>query len=77
MAFWFQFEKIHSDDEIAKEDKYQYLLQETLKASRARGTVESYPATGDTFKNSHRVFKSTFGLYWSVYIRFVLALMMI
>ncbi len=43
LPFWAQFKKIHNDKEIENEDKYQYLLQATLKGSRTREIVESYP----------------------------------
>ncbi|XP_035214246.1 uncharacterized protein LOC118188022 [Stegodyphus dumicola] len=79
LSFWAQFQKIHNDKEIAKEDKYQYLLQATLKGSRARELVESFRATADSYENVIECLKTRFGrtdMLIEVYIREVFSLMM-
>ncbi|GFT42630.1 uncharacterized protein TNCV_2165321 [Trichonephila clavipes] len=43
--FWSQFEQIHKDEDIAPNDKFQYLIQATVSGPRAREIVESFPPT--------------------------------
>ncbi|GBM93825.1 hypothetical protein AVEN_162243-1 [Araneus ventricosus] len=47
LSFWGLFKKIDEDSDIPNEDKYQYLIQSTLKGSRAREVVESFPPTAE------------------------------
>ncbi|KAJ8952734.1 hypothetical protein NQ317_017003 [Molorchus minor] len=47
LPFWSQFKRIHEDDHIENEDKFQYLIQATFPNSRARQLVESYPPSSE------------------------------
>ena len=61
LGFWDQFKKIHEDEDIASEDKFQYLVQATVKGSRAREIVESFPPTADNYPKAIESLKSRFG----------------
>lgn len=79
LPFWSQFKRIHQDDDIDPEDKFQYLLQATIPKSRARQLVESYPPTADNYPNVIESLKSRFGrddLLVEVYIRELLKLIL-
>ena len=43
LQFWSLFKKIHVDNSICKEDKFQYLLQTMVPGLRAAELVRSYP----------------------------------
>ncbi|GIY52392.1 endonuclease [Caerostris extrusa] len=61
LPFWSQFQYIDKDEEIAPEDKFQYLLQVTIVGSRAREVVESFPPTGPNYIKAVESLKSRFG----------------
>lgn len=61
LAFWSQFSKIHIDDTIADEDKFQYLLQSVVSKSKAARLVESYPPTGENYPKVNIQLKERFG----------------
>ncbi|XP_066907403.1 uncharacterized protein [Halyomorpha halys] len=49
LGFWGQFSRIHEDPQIKPEDKFQYLIQATVKGTRARDIVEGFPATSENY----------------------------
>ncbi|GFX76123.1 uncharacterized protein TNCV_1834981 [Trichonephila clavipes] len=61
LQFWSQFQHIHDDDEIAPENKFQYLVQATVNGSRAREVVESFPATAANYAKAVDSLKARFG----------------
>ncbi|GFT31419.1 putative RNA-directed DNA polymerase from transposon BS [Trichonephila clavipes] len=72
LQFWSQFQYIHDDDEIAPENKFQYLVQATVNGSRAREVVESFPATAANYAKAVDSLKARFGrddLLVEVYVR--------
>ncbi|GFT33239.1 uncharacterized protein TNCV_4767251 [Trichonephila clavipes] len=67
----------HDDDEIAPENKFQYLVQATVNGSRAREVVESFPATAANYAKAVESLKARFGtddLLVEVYVRELLKL---
>lgn len=79
LQFWGQFEKIDKDPDIVPEDKFQYLVQATVKGSRAREVVESFPPTGENYNKAIESLKSRFGrddLLVEVYVRELLSLVL-
>ncbi|GFY33686.1 DUF1758 domain-containing protein [Trichonephila clavipes] len=60
LPFWSQFEQIHKDEDIAPEDKFQYLIQATVSGSRARKIVESFPPTGANYQKAVESLQSRF-----------------
>ncbi|GFW05377.1 uncharacterized protein TNCV_3358961 [Trichonephila clavipes] len=75
LQFWSQH--IHDDDEIAPENKFQYLVQATVNGSRAREVVESFPATAANYAKAVDSLKARFGrddLLVEVYVRELLKL---
>ncbi|GFX84614.1 uncharacterized protein TNCV_724221 [Trichonephila clavipes] len=72
LQFWSHFQHIHDDDEIASENKFQYLVQATVNGSRAREVVESFPATAGNYAKAVESLKARFGrddLLVEVYVR--------
>nr|XP_042910986.1 uncharacterized protein LOC122272054 [Parasteatoda tepidariorum] len=61
LGFWSQFQRIHTDSELAPEDKFQYLLQCVTLGSRAREVIESFPPTAENYKKAIDELKSRFG----------------
>ncbi|GBN27315.1 hypothetical protein AVEN_190516-1 [Araneus ventricosus] len=77
LPFWSQFEHIDKDDDIAPENKFQYLVQATVVGSRAREVVESFPPTGENYAKAVDSLKARFGredLLVEVYVRELLKL---
>ncbi|GFW24344.1 uncharacterized protein TNCV_605911 [Trichonephila clavipes] len=77
LHFWSRFQNIHDDDEIAPENKFQYLVQATVNGSRAREVVESFPATAANYAKAVDSLKTRFGrddLLVEVYARELLKL---
>ncbi|GFT26524.1 integrase catalytic domain-containing protein [Trichonephila clavipes] len=77
LQFWNQFQHIHDDDEIAPENKFQYLVQATVNGSRAREVVESFPTTAANYAKAVDSLKARFGkddLLVEVYVRELLKL---
>nr|XP_042909844.1 uncharacterized protein LOC122271712 [Parasteatoda tepidariorum] len=77
LGFWSQFQRIHTDSELAPEDKYQYLLQCVTHGSRAREVIESFPPTAENYKKAIDALKSRFGrdeLLIEYYVRELLTL---
>ncbi|GFV91142.1 uncharacterized protein TNCV_896631 [Trichonephila clavipes] len=61
LPFWSQFEQIHKDENIAPEDKFQYLVQLTFSGSRAREIVEISPPIGANYQKAIESLQSRFG----------------
>ncbi|GBN63233.1 hypothetical protein AVEN_79661-1 [Araneus ventricosus] len=77
LPFWSQFEHVDKDDDIAPENKFQYLVQATVVGSRAREVVESFPPTGENYAKAVDSLKARFGredLLVKVYVRELLKL---
>ncbi|GBO14559.1 hypothetical protein AVEN_211490-1 [Araneus ventricosus] len=77
LPFWSQFEHTDKDDDIAPENKFQYLVQVTVVGSRAREVVESFPPTGENYAKAVDSLKDRFGredLLVEVYVRELLKL---
>ncbi|XP_076247890.1 uncharacterized protein LOC143187553 [Calliopsis andreniformis] len=79
LQFWSLFKKIHEDSDIAKEDKFQYLVQAMVPDSRAAELVKSYPPTGENYDKVIAGLKNRFGredLQIEVYVRELLQLVL-
>ncbi|GBN53770.1 hypothetical protein AVEN_128855-1 [Araneus ventricosus] len=79
LSFWGLFKKIDEDSDIPNEDKYQYLIQSTLKGSRAREVVESFPPTAENYTQAIERLKARFGredVLVEVYVRELLSLVL-
>ncbi|XP_044740042.1 uncharacterized protein LOC123301370 [Chrysoperla carnea] len=77
LQFCSQFNNIHDDKSITKEDKFQYLTQAMIPNSRAADLVNSYPPTNDNYDKVIDSLKSRFGkdeLLVEVYVRELLTL---
>ncbi|GBL98576.1 hypothetical protein AVEN_19648-1 [Araneus ventricosus] len=61
LPFWGQFKHIDKDDDIAPENKFQYLVQATVVDSIAREVVESFPPTGENYAKAVDSLKARFG----------------
>ena len=61
LPFWSVFQKIHIRAEIAKEDKFQYLLQAMAPSSRAEKLVSSFPPTAENYDKVISCLKDRFG----------------
>ncbi|KAK2575202.1 hypothetical protein KPH14_012610 [Odynerus spinipes] len=73
------FKKIHDDQNIAEEDKLQYLLQATVPGFRAEELVKSYPPTGDNYAKVIASLRNRYGredLQIEVYVRELLQLVL-
>ncbi|GFR15800.1 transposable element Tc1 transposase [Trichonephila clavata] len=76
VSFWGQFCRIHEDESIMEEDKFQNLLSLKPK-TKARNIVESYPPSKDNYPKVIEHLMPRFGrkdLLIEVYIRDLLAL---
>lgn len=79
LAFWSTFKKIHDDATLSKEDKFHYLLQSTVKDSRAFEVVNSFPPTSDNYEKAIQSLQSRFGkkdLLVEFYVRELLKLVL-
>jgi len=79
LSFWAQFNKIHTDENIDDEDKFQYLLQATVTGSRARAVVESFPPTKENYCKVIESLRSRFGreeMLVEVYVRELLTIVL-
>ncbi|GFW16439.1 integrase catalytic domain-containing protein [Trichonephila clavipes] len=77
LQFWSQFQHVYDDDEIALENKFQYLVQATVNVLRAREVVESFPATTAIYAKAVDSLKARFDrddLLVEVYVRELLNL---
>ncbi|XP_067121310.1 uncharacterized protein [Centruroides vittatus] len=79
LSFWGLFKKIHEDPNISDLDKFQYLIQSTLKGSRAREVIESFPVTAEHYSQAIECLNSRFGredVLIEVYVRELLSLVL-
>ena len=79
LQFWSQFKKIHEDETIEKEDKFQYLMQAMVRDSRASELVNSFPSTAANYDKVISGLKNRFGkdeLLVEVYVRELLELVL-
>lgn len=79
LYFWTLFKKIDVDQDIAEEDKFQYLIQATLEGSRAREFVNSFPPTKGNYKKAIEGLKARFAqedMLVEVYVRELLVLVL-
>ncbi|KYN07072.1 hypothetical protein ALC62_01968 [Cyphomyrmex costatus] len=79
LSFWSTFRKIHEDATLSREDKFHYLLQSTVKDSRAFEVVNSFPPTADNYEKAVESLKSRFGkkdLLIEFYVRELLKLVL-
>ena len=77
LSFWSQFQRIHTDDELEPEDKFQYLIQATISGTRAREIVDSFPPTAQNYEKAIDGLKARFGreeLQIEFYVRELLGL---
>ncbi|CAG7831255.1 unnamed protein product, partial [Allacma fusca] len=79
LCFWSLFKKIHEDEDVDSEDKFQYLLQAIIPGSRARELIDSYPPTAANYPKVVESLKQRFGrddLLVEVYVRELLRLVL-
>ncbi|GBN01823.1 hypothetical protein AVEN_204961-1 [Araneus ventricosus] len=77
LPFWSQFEHIDKDNDIASENKFQYLVHATVNGSRAREVVESFPPTEENYTKAVDSLKAHFvreDLLVEAYVRDLLKL---
>ena len=79
LPFWSTFKKIHEDATLSREDKFQYLVQSTVKDSRAFEVVNNFPLTVDNYEKAIHSLESRFGkkdLLIEYYVRELLKLVL-
>lgn len=79
LQFWSFFKRIHENDEISDDEKFDYLLQSTTEKSKARQLIESYPPTGDNYSKAVESLRNRFGrndLLIEYYVRELLKLVL-
>ncbi|GFV13710.1 DUF1758 domain-containing protein [Trichonephila clavipes] len=79
LTFWSQFKKIHEEESLPNEDKFQYLLQAIVSNSKADRVVESFPATADNYPKAIAQLQERFGrkdLLVQIYLRDLLSMVM-
>ena len=79
LQFWSLFKKIHEDENMVNEDKFQYLIQAMVPDSRAAELVKSYPPTSQNYEKAIDGLKKRFGrddLQIEVYVRELLQLVL-
>ncbi|GFW41743.1 uncharacterized protein TNCV_4979941 [Trichonephila clavipes] len=77
LTFWNQFKKIHEDESLPNEDKFQYLLQAVVSNSKAARVVESFPAKADSYPKAIAQQQERFGrvdLLVQIYVRDLLSM---
>lgn len=53
LQFWSLFKHIHQDPNMAKEDKFQYLIQAMVRDSRASEPINSFPPTAENYDKAY------------------------
>ncbi|GBN81619.1 hypothetical protein AVEN_156726-1 [Araneus ventricosus] len=79
LGFWSQFSRIHEDEEMPSEDKFQYLIQAITPGTRAASLIESFPPTAQNYPKAIELLKERFGredLLVQVYVRELLKMVM-
>ncbi|GBN04236.1 hypothetical protein AVEN_190694-1 [Araneus ventricosus] len=61
LGFWSQFSRIHEDEEMPSEDKFQYLIQAITPGTRAASLIESFPPTAQNYPKAIELLKERFG----------------
>ncbi|GFY37665.1 uncharacterized protein TNIN_71861 [Trichonephila inaurata madagascariensis] len=61
VKFKSQFKRIHDDDKIENEDKFQYLIQSVREGTRALEITDNYPPTNENYSKAIKSLKSRFG----------------
>lgn len=77
LHFWGLFKQINKDKNLENQEKFQYLIQSTVSASRARDVVESYPPTSENYAKAVAALQTRFGrenLLIEMYTRELLSL---
>ncbi|GBM92706.1 hypothetical protein AVEN_87632-1 [Araneus ventricosus] len=72
LGFWRQFSRIHEDEEMPFEDKFQYLIQVITPGTRAASLIESFPPTAQNYPKATQLLKERFGredLLVQVYVK--------
>ncbi|GBM18132.1 hypothetical protein AVEN_75541-1 [Araneus ventricosus] len=79
LGFWSQFSRIHEDEEMPSEDKFQYLTQAITPGTRAASLIESFPPTAQNYPKAIVLLKERFGredLLVQVYVRELIKMVM-
>ncbi|CAG9786465.1 unnamed protein product [Diatraea saccharalis] len=77
LSFWSQYKKIHEDQTIDAETKFQYLTQAMTHESKARCFVNSYPPTEENYAKVIHTLKERYGkddMLIKIYVRELLKL---
>ncbi|GBO11766.1 hypothetical protein AVEN_19164-1 [Araneus ventricosus] len=61
LGLWSQFSRIHEDEEMLSEDKFQYLIQAITSGTRASSPIESFPPAAQNYPKAIELLKETFG----------------
>ncbi|GBN82718.1 hypothetical protein AVEN_250903-1 [Araneus ventricosus] len=72
LGFCSQFSRIHEDEEMSSEDKFQYLIQAITPGTRAASLIESFPPTAQNYPKAIELLKERFGredLLVQVYVK--------
>lgn len=75
----FQFRKIHEDENIDDEDKFQYLVQSVSPGSLAQPLLESFSPSKVSYEKAREQLKSRFvkdELFIKIYVRELLNLVL-
>ncbi|XP_071056562.1 uncharacterized protein [Onthophagus taurus] len=79
LAFWSQFKKVHEDEDLAPEDKFQYLISAMIPNSRAKDLIDSFPPTAGNYVKAIETLEARFGrkdMLVEVYVRELLKLVL-
>lgn len=49
LEFWARYKQTDQDDNLTKEDKFQYIIQATIPKSRVRKVIDSYPPVSNNY----------------------------
>ena len=79
IGFWGQFSKIHEDDTISLEDKFEYLKHSMKVGSPACRLIDGFPPSRENYPKAVELLKSRYGkdeLLVEYYVRELLALVL-
>ncbi|CAG9824352.1 unnamed protein product [Phaedon cochleariae] len=79
LQFWSLFKRIHGDEDIEADEKFQYLLQAITRNSKPRQLIECYTPTGENYSKAIGSLRSRFGredLLIEYYVRELLKLVL-
>ncbi|GBN33830.1 hypothetical protein AVEN_163313-1 [Araneus ventricosus] len=60
LGFWSQFSRIHEDEEMPSEEKFQYLIQVITHGTRAASLLESFPPVAQNYPKAIELLKERF-----------------